>query len=120
MTSRNADEQKREGTMKNQPTNLQPEEQREAARREARLRRLARECGLELKKSRYQSNAGTYQLRNPRTNSIGFWLNLDDVENYLTELPPIRRDNAKTPGGKLACGEIKMTNSCTDLERKNQ
>lgn len=78
--------------MNSQPTYMQLEEQREETRREARLRRLARNFGLELKKSRYQWEAGTYQLREPRRNFIvlgpgqhGFGLSLDDVENYLTE-----------------------------------
>ena len=78
--------------MNNEPTYLQSKEQREDARREARLRRLARQYGLELKKSRYQGNRGTYQLREPNRNFIvlgpdhwGFGLNLNDVENYLTE-----------------------------------
>jgi len=52
------------------PTYLQLEEQREDALREGRLRRLAKRHGLELKKSRYQSNAGTYQLRDPRRRVI--------------------------------------------------
>ena len=62
--------------------------------REARARRLAQRQGLELRKSRYASSAGTFQIIDPSFNMIvwcdfasqtGFGLDLEDVEEFLAQ-----------------------------------